>query len=112
METHMFELGELVATVEKGPPAQGIIRACYDSDFYSWAKKQGIKHLKWANKRDFKAEENYYTVEFPSPIRVITVQEIQTEFNWKYAESLEYLETLPMHKYLDFPEPFLSRIEY
>ena len=104
-----FSVGDLVCTV-KGPPAVGIIRAAYEANFYNWASQENLKHIKFTNLRK-EHEDNYYTVEFPEPIRVITVEEIMSEFGWKYNESLEYLETLSKHKYLDFPEKFLSMFE-
>lgn len=107
----IFTVGDLVITKEKGPPATGIIRAAYDADFYAWACKENIKHIKWANKRKFDTGFNYYTVEFPEPIKVITVQEIMDEFGWQYQASLDYLEELPTHKYIDFPEQYLERFE-
>jgi len=103
-----FTVGDLVCTKEKGPPANGIIRAAYDGDFYDWASKEETKHIKWAKKREFGDLDNYYTVEFPSPIRVITVEELMEQFNWQYKPSLEYLETLSKHKYVDYPEKYLE----
>lgn len=103
-----FNVGDIVATKEKGPPGTGIVRAAYYCDFYSWACKEKVKHIKWANLRKFDTDDNYYTVEFPEPIRVITVDEIMEEFGWKYNESLEYLEALSKHKYIDFPEKYLE----
>jgi hypothetical protein len=91
-----FSLGDIVSTT-KGPAAVGIVRAVYEAGFYSWAKKKQVPS-------HGRIDDNYYTVEFPEPIRVITVQEIREEFGWKYQEALEYLETLEKHKFLDYPQ--------
>jgi hypothetical protein len=103
-----FTVGDIVCTKDKGPPGTGIIRAAYDATFYSWACREKVKHIKWANRREPDMDDHHYTVEFPEPIRVITVDEIMEEFGWKYNESLEYLETLSKHKYIDYPEKYLE----
>jgi hypothetical protein len=102
-----FQLGDVVATKSEGPPAVGTIVAAYNPDFYSWAQNEKIKDIKFTKQR-FTTDEVYYSVYFNSGIRVVTVDEIMKEFGWKRGEAEEYVETLSLHKNLDYPESCLE----
>lgn len=98
----MFNLNDRVVTKRLGEPAIGVVRAIISPQFYHqrMIERYGPDNLE-------ETTQNHYTIEFDDPIKQISLPELNHFFGNK-QKAQEAYDSLPKHKFLEYPEEELE----